>query len=112
MGAQRRRRRLALLRAGYGLVLLGVPRLLPGRSRALRLAAGALGVRQLTEAALTARGTHPRRLHVAAALDATHAASMVVLALLRPDRRMLAAVNGVTAALLAAAAERAAGAPT
>ena len=93
-------------------VCLGVPLLIaPGRvvaalphqriDRSVRVFARILGARHLAEAAvLTARHTHDWIL-AGAAVDTTHAVTMLLLAWLRPAQRKLALGNAAAATLLA-----------
>ena len=67
----------------------------------VRSFARVLGARLLAQAALLERHPGPRRLLAGAAVDATHAASMVVLAALRPGLRRLALTSAVAAGGLA-----------
>lgn len=94
-------------------VCLGIPLLIaPGRvvgvlphqriDRPVRVFARILGARHLAEAAVLARRhTHDWML-ASAAVDATHALTMVLLAWLRPARCELALSNAAGATLLAA----------
>ncbi len=63
----------------------------------------ALGARHLVQAAVTDSGQGSSRAWVVAgaAVDATHAVTMVALAVLAPDRRRLALINAATAAAFA-----------
>jgi hypothetical protein len=99
---------LCAARAVYGLALLAMPRRALGGRHLGAAEPGAdafarvLGARQLAEALLL-RGRPARRLLLAGvAVDAAHALSMLVLCVLSPKRRRLAAANAVTGALLAA----------
>lgn len=73
-------------------------RRIDGRARAF---ARLLGIRHLLQAAVADR--HPTRGWVLAGamVDGTHAASMIMLARWRPDRRRLALTNAGVATLLA-----------
>lgn len=66
-----------------------------------RLFARVLGVRHLVQAAVAERHPGHAWTVAGAAVDATHAATMVVLAVARPDRRRLAATNATVALALA-----------
>lgn len=70
--------------------------------RRARAFAGLLGARHLLEATVTGRRHTRGWILAGATVDATHAASMVILAGLRPDRRVLALTNAATATTLAA----------
>lgn len=99
--------RLTLVRAAWGAALLLAPdrvlSALPHQQldRPTRVFARVLGARELAQAAIIAR--RPTRGWVLAgtAVDATHATTMVGLALLNPDRRKLALSNVVTASAFA-----------
>lgn len=69
----------------------------------VRMFARVLGARHLLQAAVTSRGNNRGRVLAGAAVDATHAVTMVTLAALRPDWRGLALTNALTATVLAAA---------
>jgi hypothetical protein len=71
--------------------------------RPARTFARLLGTRHLVQAAITTRCPTPRSILAGAAIDATHAATMAILAAIRPDRRDLALTNAATATALAAA---------
>jgi hypothetical protein len=62
-----------------------------------------LGTRHLVQAAITTRYPTPRSILAGAAIDATHAATMAILAAIRPDRRELALTNAAIATALSAA---------
>lgn len=100
---------LIAVRVLWGTALLTAPeavlRDLPHQriDRPARTFARVLGVRHLIQAALTSRGATPGCVQAGAAVDATHAATMAVLAGLRPDRRKLALTNVATASALAVA---------
>lgn len=104
---------LTAIRAGWGAALLIAPgavlRDLPHQriDRPARAFARVLGARQLAQAALAGRrrGRASSRgwILTGAAVDATHAATMLALALLRPDRRKLALANVALASAFAAA---------
>lgn len=96
--------RVAVLRGAYGALLLVAPDAYAGAVQgqslrgAARTTARVLGARHLVEALALARGTRWPRL--AAAVDATHAASMVgAAALRRPDRRVALADAAVAGSL-------------
>jgi hypothetical protein len=108
-------RRLALARAGWGLVLLGAPaRLTGGRGEPpaarRRWVVRALGVRHLLQAAVTAWRPTPVVVAADAATDVLHAASMAALAVGDARWRGRAAADAVLATLFAATGARAAGA--
>lgn len=65
--------------------------------------ARALGARHLLQAVIVDRHASKRRLRAGAVVDASHAATMVTLAVLRPQRRRLAGGNALAAATFAAA---------
>ncbi len=100
---------LVALRVLWGTVLLIAPEVvlrdLPHQrlGRGARVFARVLGARHLIQAAITGREGTRRWVLAGAAVDATHAATMAVLAALRPDRRKLALTNVATATALAAA---------
>lgn len=109
---------LIILRAAWGAALLLVPgrvlRALPHGQidRPARGFARVLGARDVAQAALIARRPTRGRILTGAVVDATHATTMVALALLRPDRRKLALTNVATASAFAiAGVHRAAGRP-
>ncbi len=100
-------RPLAPLRTAFGLLLLLAPHLVLGVGRARRVDNWALGycrllgLRHLAEALLLRRH-HDRRWGLAGAtVDAIHAASAVLIALVRPGRRRMALLNAVTATAFA-----------
>ena len=103
--------RAQLACAAYGLALLVAPgpilRTLPGRhvdaDRRALLATRALGARHLIQA--TALMQHPSRrwMLAGACIDATHAATMLALAVARPNRRAPATTSATFALLIAAA---------
>jgi hypothetical protein len=101
----------ALVRAGWGLVLLAAPSRLtgggpPGTRR--RWVFRVLGARQLLQAAVTAWRPTPVVLAAGAATDVLHAASMAALAVGDARWRGRAAADAVVAGCLAAAGARAA----
>jgi hypothetical protein len=61
------------------------------------------GARHLVEAAVLWRDHTHRWVLLGAGVDATHAATMLALAVARPDERRLALTNAVTASALAGA---------
>jgi hypothetical protein len=94
-------------------VCLGLPLLIaPGKvvgalphqriDRPVRVFARILGARHLAEAAVLARRHTHDWILAGAAVDATHALTMLLLAWLRPARRELALANVAGATLLAA----------
>ena len=103
--------RAQLACAAYGLALLAAPgpilRTLPGRhvdaDRRALLATRALGARHLIQA--TALMQHPSRrwMLAGACIDATHAATMLALAVARPNRRAPATTSATFALLIAIA---------
>lgn len=62
-----------------------------------------LGARHLLQAVIVDRHASKRRLRAGALVDAGHAVTMVVLAVLRPERRWLAGGSALAAATFAAA---------
>jgi hypothetical protein len=64
-----------------------------GERRAARL----LGARHLVEGAIVARHPGRRWLLAAAAVDATHALSMIAIAAIRPEHRRLATASALAA---------------
>jgi len=91
-----------------GAPLLIAPELIVGAlphqriDRPVRVFARILGARHLAEAAVLARRHTHDWILAGAAVDATHALTMVLLAWLRPARRELALSNAAGATLLAA----------
>lgn len=112
MSRRVRARRLPPVRVAWGAALLLAPdrvlRALPhGQIDRPALAfARVLGVRDLVQAAVIARRPTRGRILAGAAVDATHATTMVALALIRPDRRKLALTNVTTASAFAVAGLR------
>ena len=100
---------LTAVRVLWGTVLLAAPELTLGKlphhriDGAARGVARVLGARHLIQAAVTGRAGNRRWVAAGATVDATHAATMAALAVLRPDRRKLALSNVATAAALAVA---------
>src|SRR3954465_11082604 len=98
---------LRIARSAWGLVLAVLPGVVlrpPGARRndsRVRIATRLLGARELVEAALLRRR---RRGWVAlgAAVDATHALSMIVLAVLDRRHRRIALASAAVASILAA----------
>jgi hypothetical protein len=68
-----------------------------------RMAARVLGIRNLAEGAILARHPSCRLVLGGAAVDATHAPSMVALAAARPEHRRPATASALTATSMAAA---------
>lgn len=99
---------LLVARAAYGAALLVLPTALRhGRSHdrvdaGVRIVAGVIGVRNLVEAAVVGHRRTARWVAAAAAIDTTHAASMLALAIARPNRRVLAGASATMAAVFAA----------
>ncbi len=102
-------RALVGLRAVAGAVLLVAPGQVLGDLPHRRIDGGTrafvrvLGARHLAEAAVLWRHDTHRWVLAGAAVDATHAATMLVLAAIRPNDRRLALVNSLTASVLAGA---------
>ena len=71
--------------------------------RRARVFARVLGARQIAQALALSRRGGRGWLAAGAAVDATHAATMVVLAVVDPQRRALARANAVTATSFALA---------
>ncbi len=100
---------LTAVRTLWGTVLLVVPEAilqdLPHErvDRPARVVARVLGLRHLTEAAVTGRRNSSTLIRAGAIVDAIHATTFAALAALRPDRRKLALTNVATASALAAA---------
>ncbi len=98
-----------MIRAAWGAALVIAPdavlRRLPHQQidRPTLACARVLGVRELAQAVVV--GQRPRRgwILAGATVDATHAATMLAVALLLPDRRKLALANAATASAFAAA---------
>lgn len=101
-------RLLIALHVCLGIPLLiapgGVVGVLPHQriDRPVRVFARILGARHLLEAAVLARRHTHDWILAGAAVDATHALTMLLLAWLRPARRELALSNAAGATLLAA----------
>ncbi len=101
---------LTAIRAGWGAALLIAPGAVLGElphgriDRPARVFARVLGARQLAQAGIAAspRGSSRGWILAGAAVDATHATTMVALAWLLPDRRRLALTNAATASAFAA----------
>jgi hypothetical protein len=103
--------RAQLACALYGLTLLAAPapilRAVPTRQppdRRALLAARALGARHLVQAVTLMRRRGRGWMLLGASIDATYAATMLGLAIARPNRRTLATISA-TLAMLSAAAE-------
>jgi len=102
-------RLLTVARALWGAALLIAPGAVLGDlphqriDRPARAFARVLGARHIIQAAITSRRHTRSWILAGAALDATHAATMAVLAGLRPDRRKLALSNTAAASMFAAA---------
>ena len=102
-------RALTATRVLYGSLLLLAPgkllRQLPRRQTGRRTQAVArvLGARHLLQAVIVSRQSSKRRLRAGAVVDASHAATMVALAALVPQRRWPAGADALAAASLAAA---------
>lgn len=99
---------LTAVRASYGAALLWSPGALtqaaaghPG-GRGIRTTARVLGFRQLVQAGITGGDPSARALMVGAATDATHAASMVALAVTDSRSRRAAVLDALAASSLAA----------
>ena len=97
------------VRFAAGMVLLVCPgralgdlphRRIDGAARAF---ARVLGARHIVEAVVLWRRPTHRWIEIGAAVDGIHAVTMVVLAVVDPEERRLAAANAVTAGALAAA---------
>lgn len=103
---------LAAIRAGWGTTLLLAPDSVlravgAGRSDArTRCVAQALGVRELIQAMLAVRYRSRSSSLGGAAVDATHAATMLALATRRPASRRPAAASALVAAAFAIAGLR------
>lgn len=101
-------RLLIALHACLGIPLLIAPGKLVGAlphqriDRSVRVFARTLGVRHLAEAAVLARRHTHDWILAGAAVDATHALTMLLLAWLRPSQRKLALTNAAGATCLAA----------
>ena len=96
--------RLALVRAGYGLLQLGSLPLSRGTDApAVRRTVRVLGLRQLVQAAVTAPTPSPAVLALGVEVDLLHAASMVALAAVRPRYRRAALAEALAATALACA---------
>jgi hypothetical protein len=104
------RDRLLVGKAVYGVMLLAAAPLAATRAARGRvdgrtgIVAGAVGARNLVEAAVVWRHPRPATYIAAAAVDATHAASMVVVAIARPRRWRLATATAAMAGLFAGSA--------
>ena len=92
-----------------GSLLLATPAQILGPVSHRRIGAGEqavarlLGARNLIEAAVVARRRSRGWLLAGAAVDSTHAVSMITLAAVRPDRRRLATASALAAAVTATA---------
>jgi hypothetical protein len=101
-------------RACWGLALLSAPDRLAtslgvdGPAPRVRLVIRVLGGREIVQALLIALRPGPRMLFSAMAVDATHSASMVVLAARDPAFRRLAGTSALVSGSLAALSGRAA----
>lgn len=102
-------RALQLIRAGYGTALVVAPgrtiRLATGRApspRACRVAR-LLGARHLAQTALTAAVPRPAVFAAGGQVDAAHAASMLLLAVICRSARAAALADALTEAAFAAA---------
>lgn len=101
-------RLLIALHACVGMPLLIAPGRVVGAlphqriDRPVRVFARILGARHLAEAAVLARRHTHDWILAGAAVDATHAVTMVLLAWLQPAQRRLALSNAAGATLLAA----------
>ncbi len=97
------------IRAAWGAALLIAPNAVlhylshQRIDRPDRVFARVLGTRDLAQAAILSRRPTRGWILVGAAIDATHASTMLALALLMPDRRRLALVNAATATAFVAA---------
>jgi hypothetical protein len=97
------------LRLIWGSTLLAAPQAVLDRMPAgdarppVRALARVLGARHLIQVTMTLHHTTRSRLIIGAAVDASHAATMALLARWRPERRELALANAVAAAALAIA---------
>jgi hypothetical protein len=102
-------RLLPPFRVAYGSVLLLAPHViagaLPHEQVDGRVVAFArlLGARHLLEAAIIGRRNRPAWILAGSAVDATHAATMIGLAVARPNRRPLALANAIAAGAIAVA---------
>ncbi len=96
---------LSIVRVLYGSALLLAPDSLIGEraGRSERAFARILGARHLVQAALAGPCSTPRLLRVGVAIDATHAATMIALAVWKPRLRALASANALAAASFAGA---------
>jgi hypothetical protein len=96
-------RGLQKVRAAYGAALVLVPATGQLPSRRARRVAQVLGIRHLVQAALTAAAPEPAVLAIGGQVDAVHAASMLLLALVSRAGRRAALTDALTEAALAAA---------
>ncbi len=102
--------RLLVAKLVYGMVLLAAAPLVPGRvgrdqiDRRARVGAAAVGARNLVEVAIICKRPTATAITVTAAIDITHAVSMLILAVARPSRLRLATASGATSVILAGAA--------
>lgn len=105
-------RRLTAIRTAWGAALLIAPglilRRLPAQRHAglVRAIARLLGLRHLVQAAIVARRPTRGRILAGAAVDAAHATSMLALAALQPEHRVLALGEAGEASAFAAAGIR------
>ncbi len=102
-------RALQLIRAAYGTALVLAPgrtiRLATGRvpTRRTRRVAQLLGARHLAQTALTAVAPRPAVFAAGGQVDAVHAASMLLLAMIGDSGRRAALTDALTEAAFAAA---------
>jgi hypothetical protein len=98
-----------LARAGYGAALLCAPGPMIGvvtgqpPSRRARQVARILGIRHLTQAAVTARNPGPEVVALGVIVDLLHAASMFAFAAAVPDLRRAELADALAATALAVA---------
>jgi len=108
-GAGRMRLLVPLARAGYGAALLCAPGPMIGvvtgqpPSRRARQVARVLGVRHLTQAAITALNPGPEVVALGVIVDLLHAASMFAFAGAVPDLRRAELADAIAATTLAVA---------
>jgi len=107
--AKRSRLLIPLARAGYGAALLCAPGPIIGAvtgqppSRRARQVARILGVRHLTQAAVTAFNSGPEVVALGVIVDLLHAASMFAFAAVVPDLRQAELADALAATTLAVA---------
>ena len=99
-------RGLAYAQVAIGVAMVAAPRLVAGLSRGPvppAIIVRVLGGRQIGQRLLTATRADASTLTLGAAVDVTHLASMIALAVARPRWRRTASASGAVAAVSAVA---------